>query len=181
MNRIRKKDGTYQVLITPDIGMSPDSSLMIGNWTDSHLRNYYVATFPTQNDAMAESYKYPDIDCRRIVLNHEHIFHRLRSIVQHIISENNFEVELKSHLIKSDEFKNKMFDRVLQKDCEFSLKCDFNDIISFTIVNPWSRVLSDISSKFETYREWMTLDVLRIREKELFTLNPKGEWVSSNR
>lgn len=147
--------------------MSPDSSLMMGNWTDAHLRNYYILNFNTLNDAMAESYKYPDINWQRIVLNHEHIFARLKGTIQHVIRENNFQVDFNGHLMTGDEFKNKMFDRVLQGGRDFSLKSDFTDLVTFTITNPWSSVLCDLSNALELYREWMTLDVLRIREKKV--------------
>ena len=79
MNRIRKLDDKYQVLLTPTISMSPDSSLIIGNWEDESLRNYKVLQFETMNDAMAEAYKYPDIDWYKMVLNHKYIFQRLRA------------------------------------------------------------------------------------------------------
>ena len=69
MNRIRKIDNNYQVLITPDIKLSPDSSLLIGNWEDESLRNYYILQFESLNDAQAEAYNYPDIDWYRISLS----------------------------------------------------------------------------------------------------------------
>ena len=74
MNRIRKVDNMYQVLITPDIKISPDSALLIGNWSDESLRNFYVLQFESLNDAQAEAFKYPDIDWYKIVLNHKYIF-----------------------------------------------------------------------------------------------------------
>ena len=37
MNRIRKYNGGFQVLITPNIKISPDASLMLGNWEGEEL------------------------------------------------------------------------------------------------------------------------------------------------
>ena len=81
MNRIRKLDGKYQVLITPTLQMSPDSSLLIGNWEDESLRNYSVLQFETMNDAMCEAYNYPDIDWYKMALNHKYIFHLFYKII----------------------------------------------------------------------------------------------------
>ncbi len=167
MNRIRKVNSGFQVLITPDIPMSPDASLMVGNWTDEHLRNYYVLTFPTKNDAMAEAYKYPDLDWFKLVLNHEEIFKRLAHTIKKILDANSYNVDFKAQLMTPETMKNIMFDRVLQCGERFNLKSNFNDIICFTIVNPWAKVLQTISKKLETYMENDYLDVLRIKEKKV--------------
>ena len=114
MNRIRKQDSKYQVLITPNLQMSPDSSLLIGNWEDESLRNYSVLQFDTLNDALCEAYKSPDIDWYKIVLNHKHIFKRLEDTLQLIIADNNLNVEFRPRLVDPLTLKNIMFDRVIK-------------------------------------------------------------------
>jgi hypothetical protein len=167
MNRIRKTDSGYQVLITPNMKIAPDLPVLIGNWEDSDLRNFYVLTYPTLNDAQAEAFKYPDIDWFRLILNHKYIYERLDLKIREIIKSNNFDVEYKSHLMDAKEFKNKMFDRVIRNGERFNLRYNFNDIITFTIVSPWSTTLHRISQVLETYRDHLYSDVLRIRYKKI--------------
>jgi hypothetical protein len=167
MNRIRKVGNLYQVLITPYIKESPDSSLMIGNWTDDKLRNYNVLTFETLNEAQCEAFQHPDIDWHKIIINHEHIFYRLRNTIKAVLDESLFNVEFKSYLMSSDKLKNAMFDRVLNGGTRFNLRYNVSDIISFTITNPWSSVLSEVSLLLEKYKGHLYLDELRIREKKV--------------
>jgi hypothetical protein len=167
MNRIRKiKDG-YQVLITPDIKIAPDQSLLIGNWSDEHLRNYHVLQFETLNDAQCEAYEYPDIDWYRLVLNHQHIFSRLESTLRNIIHNNNLSVEFRPTLMDPETLKNTMFDRVLRVGERFNMRSNMNDIINFTIINPWSHNLHTISTLLETYQAHLYRDDLRLRHKKV--------------
>lgn len=167
MNRIRKQDGKYQVLITPNLQMSPDSSLLIGNWEDESLRDYSVLQFETLNDALCEAYKSPDIDWYKMVLNHKHIFKRLEDTIREIINENNLNVEFRSNLVDPLTLKNIMFDRVMKGGERFNLKNGLNDIISFTIINPWTNNLHNISKILENYRTHLYRDDLRIKSKKI--------------
>ena len=127
MNRIRKTSEGYQVLLTPNISVSPDSSLMIGNWSDPELRNFRVMSFDSLNDALAESYKYADIDWYRLIINHEHIFNRLDKQIRAILDSYELNVEVHSKLMGPAEFKQTMFERVLHGGERFNLKENFND------------------------------------------------------
>jgi hypothetical protein len=171
MNRIRKvnnNNGTiYQVLQTPNIPISPDSSLLIGNWSDEDLRGYSVAQFQSLNDAMAAAYQYPDIDWYKMILNHQHIFIRLKNILESIISEYNLNVEFRPTLMNPETLKNTMFDRVIRGGERFNLRFGLNDIINFTIVNPWSNNLHSLAQKIEDYRAHLFRDDLRIRFKNV--------------
>lgn len=167
MNRIRKTDNVYQVLITPDIKVSPDSSLLIGNWDDESLRGYYVLQFQSLNDAMAVAYQYPDIDWYKMVLNHEHIFIRLKNTLESILSEYNLNVEFRPTLMNPETLKNTMFDRVVKGGERFNLRFGMNDIINFTIINPWSNNLHSIAKRIEDYRTHLYRDDLRIRFKKI--------------
>ena len=44
-----------------------------------------------------------------------------------------------------------MFERILNKNDNFVLAYDMNDLISFTIVNPWSRNLKEIAFHLKQY------------------------------
>lgn len=167
MNRIRKVGDTYQVLITPNIRIAPDSPIIVGNWEDENLRNYYILEFDTLNDAQAEAFKYPDIDWHRLVLNHQYIFERLHTQIKQVLDEGGFDVELRAKLMTPEEFKDTMFDRVLVGGERFNMKSHMNDLIKFTIVNPWSDILHKVARELEQYRVWMVRDDLRIREKEV--------------
>lgn len=167
MNRIRKIDNKYQVLITPDIKISPDSALLIGNWEDESLRNYYILQFESLNDALCESYNYPDIDWYRITLNHEHIFKRLETTLKSIIADHNLNVEFRSTLMDPEKFKNTMFERVIKGGERFNLRYGMNDLISFTIINPWTNNLHNIAKMFENYRAHVYRDDLRLRHKKI--------------
>lgn len=167
MNRIRKFDNKFQVLITPNIKVSPDSSLIIGNFEDESLRNFSVLQFETLNDALCEAYNYPDIDWYRMVLNHKYIFKRLEDTLKKIIDENQLNVEFRSTLVDPRTLKNIMFDRVIRGGERFNLRSGLNDIISFTIINPWSNNLHNISKMIEIYTEHVYRDDLRIRFKKI--------------
>jgi len=164
MNRIRKKNNIYQVLITPELKLAPDgAALLIGNWGDEHLRNYYVLEFESLNDAQCESLNHPDINWYRIVLNHQHIYKRLDMTLRQILSDQN--IEFRSTLLDPESFKNIIFDRVLQAGEKFNLRNGMNDIISFIIINPWSSNLYYISKLLENYRAHLYNDDLRLRQK----------------
>lgn len=167
MNRIRKTESGYQVLITPNMKIAPDLPVLIGNWEDADLRNFYVLTYPSLNDAQAEAYKYPDIDWFRLILNHKYIYERLDLKIKEILKDFNFNIEYQSHLMTPEEFKNKMFERVIRNGERFNLRYNFNDIISFTIVSPWSTSLHRISKVLENHRDHLYTDVLRIRYKKI--------------
>lgn len=167
MNRIRKIDDIYQVLITPNIRIAPDSPILVGNWSDESLRGYYVLNFSTLNDAQAEAFKYPDIDWHRLIVNHQYIYERLKCTLEKILGENQFIVEFHGHLMGSEEFKNKMFDRVMKGGERFNMRYGFSDLISFKITSTWSNVLHRVSLAIENFREHLYLDTLRIREKKI--------------
>lgn len=167
MNRIRKINRIYQVLITPDFQISPDSSLLIGNLEDESLRNFFVLQFDTLNDAQCEAFKYPDIDWYRIISNHQHIFNRLDSTIRNILDNGGINYEIKSTLISPENFKNIIFDRVLLGGNRSNLRFNSYEIINFTILNPWTNNLYNISNILENYRAHLYRDDLRIKFKKI--------------
>lgn len=167
MNRIRKVGNIYQVLITPEIKMSPDSALMLGNWDDESLRNYSVMEFDSLNDAQYEAYKYPDINWYRLSLNHREIFLRLKSLIKEIIDQNHLNVEFVAELMDADQLKYTMFQRVIKGGERFNLRFGMNDIIRFDLINPWTVNLQKISKLFETHLIHLYRDDLRLRSKKI--------------
>ena len=167
MNRIRKYNGVFQVLITPSIKISPDNSIMVGNWDDEELRNFYILEFDTLSDAQCEALKHPDIDWFRLTINHKHIFVRLDSAIRNIINDNGFTADIYSNLMDPKTIKDTMFERVMNGGERFNLRHGMNDIISFTIVNPWTNNLHKISKAIEQNRVHLYRDDLRIRDKRV--------------
>lgn len=168
MNRIRKINNSYQVLITPGIKIASDSSLMFGSWSDPNLKGYSVKTFNTMNEAMCEAFKYPDIDWTRLVINHEHIFIRLRNLITNVLNENLAEqIQIRSNLMSGETFKNTMMDRVILNGSRFNMKDGFSDLISFTIVSPYTFVLYKASNILEKYKGHLYVDELRLRDKKI--------------
>jgi len=167
MNRLRKLGDKYQVLITPEIKIAPDNPIMVGNWEDENLRNYYILEFDTLQAAQCEALKHPDIDWYRLVINHQHIFKRLEMLIGSILAENRINGELKSGLQDAETLKNTMFNRVMRGGNRFNLRYGMNDIITFTIINPWTNNLHHISKLLENHRAHLHRDDLRIRSKEI--------------
>jgi len=168
MNRIRRINNSYQVLITPGIKISPDSSLMFGLWADPNLRGYYVKTFESMNEAMCEAFKHPDIDWTRLVINHEHMFIRIRNLLTNILKENiTDQIQIRSNLMSAETFKNTMMDRVILHGSRFNLKDNFSDLLSFTIVSPYTFVLFKTSEVLLKYKSHLYVDDLRIRDKKV--------------
>lgn len=169
MNRIRRYEDIYQVLITPDVNNidyydthncynaicdvnSPDSSFLLGSWLNPNIKNFIILEFTNMNDAMYESLKFPDINWDNIVRNHKYIFEELFLLINKILESYKFNVQFIPHLMSANELKEKIFDRVMdngQRGNRFSLYQDFTDIINFTIVNPWFTTLDKISRILE--------------------------------
>jgi hypothetical protein len=167
MNRIRQVDNVYQVLITPNFKISPDSSILVGNWQDENLRNFYILEFQSLNDAQYEALKYPDIDWYHLFVNHQHICKRLEMTIKEILADRGFNADLRTKLLRPEELKQTFMDRVANGGERFNLRHHMNDIISFTIVNPWSNNLHNISRALETFREHLDRDDLRLRSKKI--------------
>jgi hypothetical protein len=121
----------------------------LGGWLDPDVKNFTILEFTNMNDAMYESLKYPDISWDNIVRNHKYIFEELFLSINKIIENYKFNVQFVPHLMTHDELKDKIFTRVMHGGRQFSLYQDFTDIISFTIINPWSVTLQKISRALE--------------------------------
>jgi hypothetical protein len=165
MNRIRKIGDIFQVLITPHNNIAPDSPMLYGNWDDDDYRNFYIMEFKSLNDAQCEAFEHPDIDWYRLVLNHKEIYIRLLNQIGDLVASNTVNFEFIPHLMAPLEVKNMVLNRVMNNGERFNLKYGLSDIISFTIISPWSKNLFNIANVIENYKEHFFRDDLRIREK----------------
>ena len=165
MNRIRKSNNIYQVLITPHIRISPDSSIILGNWTDINLRDCHILEFKSLQEAQAEAFNYPDIDWYRIVMNHKYVFERIKTVVGNILEKHT--VQIINKLTNPTEFKNKVFDRVDKQAriLDFEDKGFLNDIISITIINPYNTQLNEISKLIMMHSNHLWRNDLRIKDR----------------
>ena len=147
MNRIRKYNNKYQVLITPTQPYNPSFEFIMGNWSDEHLRNFYILEFDTLGEAQCEAYKLPDIDWRVMVLNYKSAFHDTREIIKNVLDRERFIVDFDARYMTPDEAKNTFFNRVMNFGKRFTLVYHMNDIIHYHITNPWTKNCLEIADK----------------------------------
>lgn len=152
MNRIRKYDKIYQVLITPAIINNTCIEMLLDNWQDEYFRNFYVLNFETLQEAQCEAFKHPDLDWYRLSLTHLDVYNKFYGIIKKILRENNFIAEMEGNLMKPDVIKETMFERILANGRRFTLTYGLNDIVGFHIVNPWSKNLIDIANILQNDR-----------------------------
>ena len=149
MNRIRLKNNTYQVLHTPNLVIFPAMELMVGNWEDDMLQGFYVEEFTTLEEAQCSAFQMPDIDWYRLVrMNVDH-FHKYNRKISHFLKKFNFFANIDPHLMTPEELKNVTFDRVLNFGERYSTTYDMNDIITYNIIDPWSKNLFRIADSLE--------------------------------
>ena len=149
MNRIREYNYRYQVLITPTMPFNSSFELMLGNWTDEHLRNYYILEFDNLGDAQCEAFTHPDLDWDKLVLLHQNAYYDIQKIIKEILKSYNFIGEIQPRILSPEELKQNMFDRVMYYGKRFTLKYKMNDIIAFHIINPFSKNLEKVSEYLE--------------------------------
>ena len=152
MNRIRKiNNNLYQVLIPLKNNVSaPGAAYMYGNWlntsyeyncpivNDLSYANQKIITTKTMNEAMAISYEYWDIDWNKLVSMHKDNFLILKNIIYNSLKSINYNVSFISTLLSPIETKNLFFDKVSNYGNHFDLFYNFNDIISFDIITPYT-------------------------------------------
>lgn len=151
MNRIRIYNNKYQVLITPTLSSNASFETLIDNWQDENLLHFYIKEYDFQSDAMYEALNYPDIDWFKLVEIHREHYNMYKIIIKEIIDKNKMVVEFVHKLIDPFILKHMVFDKVMQNDPE--LKYGLNEIISFKIINPWSKNLKQFAKIFTNYRK----------------------------
>jgi hypothetical protein len=162
MNRIRKYNGKYQVLITPYQKYNPGFEFLLGSWTDEGLMGFEVIEFDTYFEAESEAVKHPDINWQQLVDFHKDIFMAMKLRIQETIKYSMLSMDLRATLLTPEQTKDKMFDRVFkgqeliktnQSDSYqgFRLIHDMNDIVCFTIINPWTKNLEEFEKHLLEY------------------------------
>jgi hypothetical protein len=156
MNRIRKYNNKYQVLITPHQPYNPGFEFLLGSWTDPGLIGFEVKEYDAYYDAECEALRYPDINWTQLVDYHRAIYHDLKDKLGDMVQESRMALQFKSMLLTPELTKNKMFDRVIsgqemvaQKNTTVGFRpvLDMNDIIEFVIINPWTRNLREMEQR----------------------------------
>lgn len=142
MNRIRKKNNIYEVLITPYKLYSASFELMQGNWADDNLSGYYIKKFNNLNDAKKLAIKYPNLDWYNMVLMYKYEYYQKKRVLEEYIDQNTI---LESKLLTPDEAKESMFNKVEKLHNNFRLSKNFNNILSFTIINSNWNFLSSLN------------------------------------
>ncbi len=158
MNRIRKYNNSYQVLITPNQKFNAGFEFILGSWSDPSLMGFKVLTFDNYGDAECEASRYPDINWDQLVDFHKDNYAFLRTEIKEVISYSEMALDFMPVLLSPEQVRSKLFDRVLMhmdmenKDDEddqndFRLVYDMNDIINFTITNPWTENLNEFETR----------------------------------
>lgn len=147
MNRIRKYNDKYQVLITPVQPFNPSFELIFGGWTDEHLTNYYILEYDTLGAAQCKAFELPDIDWRVMVLNYKYAYHDIKDLIRNVLDRERFIVDFEPKFMTPEEVKNIMFDRIMNYGKRFTLVYHMNDIIHYHITNPWTKNCFEIAEK----------------------------------
>lgn len=143
MNRIRKQNDEYQVII------SPSMDYMLGQWTDFHVGKFSIEKYGTLGEAQIRAYDLSDIDWNRLVEIHQLDYKALANILKKTLDKDGYIYDFYPHLKTPDELKNHFFDSVLlaqEADVEFNIPTFINDVITFTIVNPWTKNLIEMAN-----------------------------------
>lgn len=131
MNRIRKVDNKYQVLINENYKTNPAIELSLGSLlAKEYLKDYDVLEFNTLNEAMNIAYNLPNIDFEKIYSDCIDVFKYLNKEIKETLKD--IDINYTPYLLGPNQIKNIIFDRVIQKGRRFSFY-NFNDVIAFDI------------------------------------------------
>tara|TARA_Y100000780_G_C13655356_1_gene406340 strand:- start:853 stop:1533 length:681 start_codon:yes stop_codon:yes gene_type:complete len=135
MDRIRKYNNNYQVLITPNQKYNVGFEFVIGSWSDESLKGFKVISCKTLNEAINISYNLPNINWTQLINYHEDNFEKLHSLLSKILQYSRTNAFLEAYFMDEDKLKNTFMNRVIkyQKDDKFRLVNHMNDIIQFII------------------------------------------------
>ena len=148
MNRIRKYNNNYQVLLTPHQRYNISFEFLLGSWTDSCLMGFEVKTVNTYREADDIASNYPDINWEQLVLYHKDFYNFIKKEIKNVVDSSNITVNINTNLLTPLETKNILFDRVIKgqttEDNIFRLVYNMNDIVSIVITNPWTYNLVEL-------------------------------------
>jgi len=153
MNRIRRYDNKFQVLITPHHRFDAGFELMLGNWTDPLLKGYKIINFDTMEKALEKAFQLPDINWDQMVLWHKDIYSKLYRCIKYELNVNNIPANLQPKILNSHQLKNIMFERVMALGDRFKLGYNMNDIISYHIISVYTITLKEINDILKLNQE----------------------------
>lgn len=157
MNRIRKINNHYEVLITPHDQTEAESEYLLSQWLSEDVDNYDIKTFNNYEDAYEESSKYPNINWAFFYLYYVDTFHFLKDNIFDVIRIFSIfndstgrktlaekPVRLQYNLMSDKLIKENFFNRVYNKKRLFRPLYDFSDILSFKIICNNINILNEI-------------------------------------
>lgn len=151
MNRINKYtiNGKqyFDVLLTPNYVSNPGFELVLGNWLDEDFNVYKVITTKTLQEAMNISWNYPDIDWARLVNAHKDNYTKLFNTIRLYLNNMSIPVNYESKLLMPEEAKYAFFKRVKNNNKRFTVFYNFNDVMTFDIYSPYSKVVDKIKNE----------------------------------
>jgi hypothetical protein len=126
---------------------------LLGSWTDDAMMGFAVNEYKNFNDAECEAEEHPDLNWDQLVDFHKDAYIVLKDHLQKILARTGIATTFKSLFMTPEQAKNTMFDRVIkgqemmkekQDTSGFRTVFNLNDIISFSITNPWSKNLHEL-------------------------------------
>ena len=178
MNRIRKVNNKFQVLITPHDQTEAESEYLLSQWLSDEVDNFVVVTFDTHDKALEESSKYPNINWHFFYLYYVDTFHFLKDNLFDIIKifsvyndstgrevfANNL-IKLQYTLMSEKMIKDNFFDRVILKKKIFRPLYDFSDILSFKLLCNSIDMINEIKRIIPFNRVFKIIKIIPISDK----------------
>lgn len=159
MNRIRNINNKYEVLINNNYSTNPSIEISLGEIFNTQLKNYDIKIFDNLQDALNLAYDYPPLNFNKMHSDCVDNFKKLNYLLNNILINNN--VIIKSKLLLPNEIKNTLFNRILQKGKRFTFYYDFNDIISFDIINPYNDNLLNVINILKRFKELRIINIIK--------------------
>jgi hypothetical protein len=133
MNRLRKLNNKYEVLITPHLLYQTGLELMLGNWIDKNFDGFKVEKYNDINSATERLCNYPELNFDQLVLYHKEIYNKLYELLVFELENIDEKIVLEHVLKNSKTLRDIFFERVKILGNDFRLLHHMTDIISFNI------------------------------------------------
>ena len=164
MNRIRKVNNTYQVLVNQNYRTNPSIELTLGSLlAEEYLRDYELVEFDNISDAMKLAFNLPAISFKKIVSDCIDSYKILDKEITNTLSS--LIITYYPHLLSPEELKTAIFDRVGILGQRFTLY-NFNDVIAFDIVVNYCTEVNKISNLLKLNKK---LRIMRIEKTRTHT------------
>jgi len=163
MNRIRKYNNVYQVLITPNFTTNPSIELLLGYILDENIIKFSIKEFDSLNDALALALSFPDLDWNKLISIHKDIFFQLNNTIKQNLNYHKFVYDYKYHILTPQQLKNLIFNRVMFNGKRFIEFYNFNDIISFDIINPYTNNLIQIKNVLKNISKLNIIKIIQTK------------------